>query len=76
MSKFMRDSICKAQQSFGRNFFFKDVKIVKSDDTRVLHSTPFILMCKNLVVLGESVFIPEKFLEKLQRLNGDFKNEG
>lgn len=75
MGKFVRNGVCKAQQSLSGDPLFEDVEIIESYNSCVFHCSPFILMGKYLIIFVERKRVIEKLLEKLQGLDGDFKDE-
>ena len=69
MSEFMDDSIGKRKQSFIRDLILEEIKIIESDKTSILHSSPLVLMSEDLIILGKRIFIAKIFLKEIHSLN-------
>ena len=75
MGQLMRDGIGKGQHPFGGDFFLPHIEVIESDDPRVLHCPPLVLMRKHLVIFGEGELVPKELLEELHRFDCDFEDE-
>jgi len=62
---FMYDCITKTDHLLCRNWIFKNVQIIKSHNTCILHCSPLVLMGEDLVILVEGVGVAEIVLEML-----------
>jgi hypothetical protein len=67
MGHLVNNCVAKAQHFLGRNWVFKNIKIIEGYYSSILHCSPFVLMCKNLIILAEWVGESEVFLKKLHR---------
>ena len=68
MGQLMDNRICEGEQPFLRHFVLEEIKIVEGDKSSILHGSPLVLMCKNLVIFGEGVLIAKIFLEEIHGL--------
>lgn len=75
MSKLMRNRIGELELGLSWNSILPNVPIVMSNNSRIFHGTPLVLMCENLIILVESILVSKEFLEKLHRLDCDLKDK-
>ena len=75
MRQLMRNSGSKSQHPFHRHFVLEKIEVVEGDNSRIFHSTPTVLMHKNLVVFVEGKGIVEILLVEFHGLNCDLEDE-
>ena len=71
MCKLMDDSITKRKQLLITDLILEEIEIVQSHNSSIFHRSPFVLVRKHLVILGEGILISKILLEKLHRLNSN-----
>ena len=75
MRQLMRYSISQNQHIFIRDFFFKDLSIIKCDNTCIFHCSSFVIMSKYLIVFIKGIRNSKEFFEEFKTFNSDLENE-
>lgn len=60
----MYDCITKAEKSLCAYFVFEKIEVVEGYDSSILHGAPFVLMGKDLIILGKRVLVSKVFFKK------------
>lgn len=76
MWKLMRNGICKIEHSLSRNFFLKNIEVIKSDNSSIFHCSPLVLVSKYLIILVKRKGKVEEVFEESHGLDCYFKDEG
>ena len=65
MRKLVGNSVGEIEHALSGDLLLPDVQVIESDNPRVLHGAPLVLVGKDLVVFGEGEIVPEELLIEL-----------